>query len=530
MSRLLPLLLLATAACLLAAAEPAPAPAATVRLWNRDIATLRATVAEITPEQRVERIARRFADLPPDAPEVVTMGQVTVEGLSGAQFYVGSTLLMALADADIDPEAGLSVEAARQQVGRAIEQALAARAEQRRPQVLARGAGLAAAATLALALALLALARLHGALQRRVAARWFERLPPVAGIDLRPAAVGSVRLLLRLPAIAAAAVLVYVWLAYVLAQFPYTAPWAEALGRQLLRGASAAVEGVVAALPGLFVVLAIALATRLLVKASDALFLGIEEGRLQVTWMQPETAKATRRIAAVMLWLFALTVAYPYMPGSSTDAFKGVSVFAGLMLTLGSAGMVNQVMSGLVVVYARTMKPGDMVKVGEVVGRVTELGFLSTKVRTPMGEEVSIPNAVLVGSNIVNYSRYPDGDFPSLSTCVTIGYDTPWRQVHALLLLAAERTAEIRRDPAPFVLQRALSDFYVEYELRCRIERPEERFRVLSALHGAIQDCFNEHGVQIMSPHFIDNPAQPVVIPRERWSPPPAPPVPPPAR
>lgn len=506
---------------LAAAAEPDTGDAhAPLQLWNRDIAVLRATIAGVTPEQRAQRIRERFEVLPPDAPLTVTMGAAAIGGASGALYYVGPHMLMALADGDADPEAGTPIEAQREQVKRQIEEALRMREEQRRPETLLRGIGMSLAATLALLLGLWLLARIHRQLQGRVSERWFERMPPIAGVDLRPAAVSSVHLLLRLPALALAAILLYSWLAWCLGQFPYTMPWSHALGRSLLRGAFAAGDSIVAAAPGLFVVLVIALATRLLVKASNAFCTGIEDGRIQVAWMQPETAQATRRIASVVLWLFALIVAYPYMPGSSTEAFKGVSVFAGLMLTLGSAGMVNQVMSGLVVVYARTMKPGDMIKVGEVVGRVDELGFLSTKVRTPMGEEVSIPNAVLVGSNIVNYSRFPAGDYPSLSTCVTIGYDTPWRQVHAMLLLAAKRTAEVRTDPEAFVLQRALSDFYVEYELRCRIERPQDRFRVLSQLHGAIQDVFNENGVQIMSPHFIDNPAQPVVIPKDKWSPP----------
>jgi small-conductance mechanosensitive channel len=516
-------LLLVLLSGLLAAADPAVGePHAPLQLWNRDIAVLRATVAGVAPEMRVQRIRERFEALPPDASDTVTMGTAALAGASGAIYYAGPHMLLAFSDGDADPETGVAVEAQRDQVRKRLEEALRARTEQRRPETLLRGLALSLAATLGLALGLWLLARLHRLLQGRVSERWFTNLPPIAGIDLRPAAVSSVHLLLRLPMLALAAILLYSWLTWCLGQFPYTMPWSRALGRTLLNGALAAGDSIIAATPGLFVVLVIALITRLVVKASNAFCTGIEEGRIQVTWMQPETAQATRRIASVVLWLFALIVAYPYMPGSSTDAFKGVSVFAGLMLTLGSAGMVNQVMSGLVVVYARTMKPGDMIKVGEVVGRVDELGFLSTKVRTPMGEEVSIPNAVLVGSNIVNYSRFPSGDFPSLSTCVTIGYDTPWRQVHAMLLLAAKRTTEVRADPEPFVLQRALSDFYVEYELRCRIERPQDRFRVLSQLHGAIQDVFNEHGVQIMSPHFIDNPAQPVVIPKDKWSPPPA--------
>jgi small-conductance mechanosensitive channel len=212
-------------------------------------------------------------------------------------------------------------------------------------------------------------------------------------------------------------------------------------------------------------------------------------------------------------------VAYPYIPGSNTEAFKGVSVFAGLMITLGSAGLVNQVMSGLVAVYARALRPGDLVQAGSTVGIVSEVGLLSTKLITLKREEVTIPNAVLVGSSVTNYSKLAEPDGAVVSTKVTIGYDAPWRRVHELLTEAARRTPGVRARPEPIVLQTALSDFYVEYELRAHVERVEQRLRVLSALHGEIQDRFQEAGLQIMSPHFEMQPAEPVLPPPDAGAP-----------
>src|SRR5262249_45104359 len=171
----------------------------------------------------------------------------------------------------------------------------------------------------------------------------------------------------------------------------------------------------------------------------------------------------------------------------------------------------------LVMVYSRALRPGEVVRAGELVGVVSEVGILSTKVVTPKREEVTIPNAVLAGAMITNYSRLAAGDGAGISTKVTIGYDAPWRQVHALLLLAAERTPGVWREPRPYVLQQALSDFYAEYELRAHIERPEVRFHVLSDLHAQIQDAFNEFGVQIMSPNFEAQPDRPVLVPRSAW-------------
>jgi small-conductance mechanosensitive channel len=192
------------------------------------------------------------------------------------------------------------------------------------------------------------------------------------------------------------------------------------------------------------------------------------------------------------------------------------------MLSLGSAGIVNQIMSGFTLMYARALREGDYVRIGDTEGTVLELSALSTKVRTVKNEEVTIPNAVVVGTSTMNFTRLHAAHGTIVYTSVTIGYDAPWRQVHAMLLEAVERTPGVRREPAPYIVQRALADFYVEYQVNAYIERPGERFPVLSALHANIQDLFNEHGVQIMSPHFEQQPAKAVVVPRDRFYAPPA--------
>jgi small-conductance mechanosensitive channel len=213
---------------------------------------------------------------------------------------------------------------------------------------------------------------------------------------------------------------------------------------------------------------------------------------------------------------------------SSSDAFKGLSVMFGFMLTLGSAGIVTQLMSGLVLVYSRALSVGDFVDIGGTVGVVSELGVLSTKIIDMRNEEVTIPNAVLIGNSIRNYSRLSGERGTLVSTKVTIGYDSPWRQIHALLIAAAEQTSGLRSAPQAFVYQRALADFYVEYELFAYMDQPLNRVPVLSALHANIQDQFNAHGVQIMSPHFMEQPGAPVVVPVDQWYAPPA--APPPGR
>jgi small-conductance mechanosensitive channel len=199
------------------------------------------------------------------------------------------------------------------------------------------------------------------------------------------------------------------------------------------------------------------------------------------------------------------------------------------MVSLGGASVIGQAFSGLILMYSRIFRRGDYVRIGDNEGTVTELGMFATRIRSGLGEEISISNATVLASTTKNYSRAVPGTGFVVDTVVTIGYSTPWRQVEALLEEAARRTEDIAREPAPIVRQTALHDFYAEYRLIAysSAERPVVRAEVLHHLHGHIQDIFNEHGVQIMSPHYMMDPAQPHVVPKEKWFTPPAqPPAP----
>jgi small-conductance mechanosensitive channel len=270
-------------------------------------------------------------------------------------------------------------------------------------------------------------------------------------------------------------------------------------------------------LPNLVTVLVIVIMTRVLTRLVTLAFHALEQGRVTLPGIYQETAQPTRRIVVALLWLFALTVSYKYLPGSNSEAFKGVSVFVGLVVSLGSTGIMNQLMSGLMLTYSRALRVGDFVKTADVEGTVTQLGTLSTKIKTARNEEITIPNAVIVASATTNYSRHAEREGVFVPTSVTIGYDVPWRQVHALLLLAAERTPGVRPTPKPVVLQAALGDFYVTYTLLVCPELPQRRIAVLAALHANVQDAFNEFGVQIMSPNYEADPSAPKIVPPNRW-------------
>ena len=309
----------------------------------------------------------------------------------------------------------------------------------------------------------------------------------------------------------------YAWLTLSLGHFPYTAPWSRELGGYVFRFFGHLGIATINALPGVFSCIVIYLITRWVVRLGKAFFRQVSSGALRLSWMDPDVAHATERIFTFVAWVFAAVVAYPYIPGSSTEAFKGISVFFGVVVSLGSTGIINQIMSGLFVVYSKALKSGDWVVVNKKEGQVLEVGLLAVKIRTIEEQEVTIPNSVIVNTTTTNYTRLGKLDGSVANVSVTIGYDVPWRQVHALLLLGAERTANLRKSPAPYVVQRALSDFYAEYTLIVHLESEALRIETLSNLHANIQDAFNEYGVQIMSPHFMMQPQQDVVVDRAQW-------------
>lgn len=519
LSLLLSLVLTASSGVL---AADAPQAEATLELNFRPIMTFRSAFVGASPTVRVQRAQVRLDHLTPgQMDQSVELTPFVLDGVRGVEVHIGEAVLFNVLENDLDPEEKLTLEVAAERIRTVVSAALDAVSEQRRPGVLLKGIGLSLLATL-LAFALLWLIQ-------RGTHLMVQRVRSVGRRDDAPSRLRWVRhgwlLVQRLAQLMMAFLwlaIVYLWLTYVLERFPLTEPLGDALGSFLFGLIHDFGGGLVHALPGLTTALVILFLTRALSEAVTHFFTAVREGRAQIAGLHKETISATQRIVSIVVWGFGIAVAYPFIPLSGSDAFRGLSVMFGFMLTLGSAGIVNQLMSGLVLVYSRALSVGDFVDVGDTVGVVSEVGVLSTKIINMRNEEVTIPNAVLVGNPVKNYSRLSGERGTLVSTQVTIGYDTPWRQVHALLIAAAEQTPGLRTQPRPFVYQRALADFYVEYELFAHMDKPLDRVPVLSALHANIQDQFNSHGVQIMSPHFVLQPRSPVVVPPADWHAPPA--------
>jgi small-conductance mechanosensitive channel len=315
----------------------------------------------------------------------------------------------------------------------------------------------------------------------------------------------------------------YATVTFVLRRFPYTRPWGETMRGFLLVTVKNLMLEIARAVPGLVAVVLILLLTRFLVRLIGLWFSAVERGRLAPPkWLHPETAEPTRRLFTAFAWVFAAVAMYPYLPGSQTDAFKGVSVLVGLMVTLGSSGLMTQIMSSFMITYSRAVRVGDFVKIGDVEGTVTQLGMLSIKIKTVWNEDVTIPNAVVISQTTTDFSRLAEVPGVFTPAVITIGYDAPWRQVDALLQMAAARTPGVRPDPRPFVLQTALEDFFVRYTIFVSLERQDSRPFTMAALHANIQDVFNQYEVQIMSPHYVADPAMPKLVPNTRRFAPPA--------
>ena len=244
----------------------------------------------------------------------------------------------------------------------------------------------------------------------------------------------------------------------------------------------------------------------------------IASGKARLGNLDAELANPTRKLVSALIWIFALVMAYPYLPGSDSAAFKGVSVLLGLMLSLGSSNIISQGASGLILTFSKTFRIGEYVRIGDHEGTVSALGIFNTRLRTGMGEEVTLSNANVFSAVIRNYSRTTGGEGYILDTTVTIGYDTPWRQVEAMLLEAAGRTNGIAAEPRPRVFQTALSDSYPEYRLvrNATPTQPRTRASASSDLHENIQDVFNQYGVQIMSPHYMHDPNAEKIVSEER--------------
>jgi small-conductance mechanosensitive channel len=319
--------------------------------------------------------------------------------------------------------------------------------------------------------------------------------------------------------------LAYAYVQYVLGLFPWTRHVSNEMLGYVLRPLQVFGQSFLDSLPSLMFLVVLFVLTRVALRLISLFFDAVERGAVSLGDFDPEWAQPTYRVVRIGVIAFVLVVAYPYIPGSGSDAFKGVSLFIGVLFSLGSSSFISNLIAGYAITYRRLFKVGDRVRIGDVLGDVVERRLQVTHLRSVKNEEISVPNSEILSSNIVNYSSYTKKDGLILHTEVGIGYETPWRQVESMLLLAAERTPGLLRERKPFILQKKLGDFAVTYELNVYCDEARKMPLLYTELHRSILDVFNEYGVQIMTPAYEGDPEQPKVVPKEQWHPAPAAPA-----
>jgi len=462
-----------------------------------------------------ERIERLAAD-PSVAPDSVRVE----EGDGHTDVRAGDVVIVQIFDADAVIE-GVRRQTLAEGIRRRVGEVLTSYRYERQPRVLLTSAAWALASLLAAALAVLALVvvfrRLEAMADRRLQARIARVQQQSYDIIQAEHVSSALRHLLGAVRVVALLLVAALGVDFALGLFPWTRPFALWLWAALinpLRGLGAAA---IANVPNLVLLVFIVLATRWLLRAIHLFFAGVARGSIRLANFEREWALPTYRLVRLGVIAFAAVVAYPYVPGSGSEAFKGISIFLGVLFSIGSSSFISNVIAGYSMIYRRAFQVGDRVQIGDVTGDVVESRLMVTRLRTVKNEEIVIPNSLILSGHVLNYHALARQEGLILHTTVGIGYETPWRQVEAMLLVAAERTPGLKQDPPPFVLQKALGDFAVTYEINAYCDDPRAMGRLYTALHQNILDVFNEHGVQIMTPNYESDPDQPKLVPKDQW-------------
>ena len=481
-----------------------PAGPATVLLDGKPVLEIKTGLHSFSSSDRAAAISRKLDELAKDPsfqPSLLT----STEGDSSTDLTVQGVILMSVTDQDAKKEK-LGRKELAENDGRLLRQALEEYRNRYGLKSLLWGGGKTLLATLVLFLLL----KLAGWIRRKAGGFVYGSQGPavprlgIQGLELLSAGQVSELLLGLLTVAHGAAVifLIYVYLSSVLSFFPWTSGLAGRLFSYFWAPLGALGHSAVSYLPNLIFIAVVVLVVRYLLKVIKLIFEGVRHGRIVLEGFYPDWADPTFQILRVAILAFTAVILFPYLPGSDSIAFKGISVFLGLLLSLGSGSAMANAISGVILTYMRPFQVGDRVKINETVGDVEEKTLLVTRIHTIKHEIVTIPNSMVLGSHLINYSSSARGSGLILHTSVTLGYDIPWRKAEELLVAAAEVTEDILKEPRPFVLQTALGDFNVTYELNATTDKPARMAVLYSDLHRNIQDQFNRAGVEIMSPHY----------------------------
>jgi small-conductance mechanosensitive channel len=504
-------------------AEQSASQTAPVTIDGETLFRLRG-VSAFPPEERAHRASQAIAALAKDP--IYKPGTLQIVQKDGyLVIMAGSRNIVAVTDLDSAQEQLATPLLAQVLVSR-IDTAVQDYRRARQPKALLRGAISALAMAIGFGIAVLLFFRFSRFLGRRAqiyrerTKTYRERMsgasskaPAALDADSLWNSVCNTMRLVRLGIITIGALFV---LNAILLMFPWTRSFSNRAIELVLDPLRTVGMEALRSIPDLAFLVVLFFVTRIVLRLAQMFFYALDRDTIKIAAFPSEWAMPTYRLVRILIIVFALVVGYPYLPGSSSEAFKGISLLLGLVFSLGSSGTIANITAGYSLTYRRAYHLGDRVRIGDVVGDVERIRLQVTHLRTLKNEEVIIPNSQILNSNVTNYSSLVKELRLILHTTVGIGYEVSWRQVEALLLMAARRTSDLP-DPAPFVLLKELGDFAVVYELNVHCDRPQDQEWLYAELHRNILDVFNENGVQIMTPAYEGDPTSAKIVSKDKW-------------
>ncbi|WP_037310032.1 mechanosensitive ion channel family protein [Ruegeria halocynthiae] len=478
---------------------------------------LRGSSALPAPEraERVQNSIVEVAEASEDADVRVTFEETDLGIRILADGVVVS--IVTVADAELDQ---MELDVLSFLHGEAIEQAILSYRANRTEQARVSGAIEAAAWTVGFVVFIVVIFWLHRRIRRRtliIVQRYLKDVETATAKSVQAEAIaGLVRYGLNFILLILFFLGFYYYLSFVLLAFAETRYFAQLLLTYLTQPVLLIFKGIISYIPNLIMLGLIAWLATYIIKGMRVFFDAVEAGTFDMGDFEKHWVNPTFNIARVVVILISLVFAVPYIPGSDSAAFQGLTILVGAMLSLGANSVVSNMLAGLFVIYRRSTSIGDRIQIGEHIGDVVQIKLMETHLKSIKNELISIPNAQLMNSDVVNFSKKTDGSGLLLHTTVGIGYEEPSEKIEAMLIEAANRTKGIKAKPEPFVLWTALADYAINYQINGYTTRGSIIPKIRSDLHRNIVAVFNENNVQIMTPSYIADTPEPK-IPTEEW-------------
>ena len=479
-----------------------------VMLDGKTLFFIRRGVSSFSAEERANAITRRIERIAQN--DSIPIENLTIEQIpDDNSLYLSVDQEVILTVTERDAKAYRSTpEVLAQQALQKIQVAIAQYRQDRKPEQLFKNIIYTVIATFAFLIISFAVIKISGKLFPFIR-RLIESLTPgiqIGNIEIVSSSKISFFWLrvLRMIRLFILFLLTFNYATFVLRLFPWTRVFGESILGYFSRSLELVLSSIGKYLPNAFIIAIIIFVTYYLIRLIKPFFTAIERGNLVIPGFYTDWAKPTYNLLLVIIIALAAIVAFPYLPGFDSPAFRGVSVFLGLLLSLGSTSAIANVIGGIILIYTRAFRIGDHIQVGDVIGDLIEKNFLVIRICTPTNKIITIPNSSLLSSNVINFSissRELNRNL-IIQTTITLGYDLPWRKAHKTLIEAALETDHILKEPAPFVLQTSLDNFYISYQLNAYTNQPNLMVIIYSELHQNIQDKCNEAGIEILSPSY----------------------------